>query len=118
MARRRRRLTRRRIIQPWHKPVTTRYVTSYDFLAAQLISGDLTDDANNDLTNFTLTPTPNYSPTTTEPFGSGNCFNLEHYDTNSYPQLLQLDEELLPATNATISFQSELGFATTNEVAR
>lgn len=93
-------------------------VTSYDFLAAQLISGDLTDDANNDLTNFTLTPTPNYSPTTTEPFGSGNCFNLEHYDTNSYPQLLQLDEELLPATNATISFQSELGFATTNEVAR
>lgn len=93
-------------------------VTSYNFLTAQLVSGNLTDNANNGLTNFTLTPQPNYSVVTTEPFGSGNCFNLEHFDTNSYPQLFQLNEELFPGTNTTLSFQSELGFATPDETAR
>ena len=94
------------------------YATSYNFLTAQLVSGNLTDNADNGLTNFTLVPSPNYSVITTEPFGSGNCFNLEHFDTNSYPQLFQLNEELFPATNATISFQSELGYARPDEVAR
>jgi hypothetical protein len=93
-------------------------VTSYNFLTAQLVSGDLTDNANNGLTNFSLTPPPNYSVVTTEPFSSGNCFNLEHAGTNSYPQLFQLNEVLIPATNAAVSFQSELGFATSDEVAR
>jgi hypothetical protein len=99
-------------------PPTNPHVTSYNFLAAQLVSGNLADNASNGLTNFTLTPQPNYTPTTTEPFGSGTCFNLEHADTNSSPQLLQLNEVLIPATNATVTFQSELGFATTDEMAR
>ena len=94
------------------------HVTSYNFLTAQLISGNLTDNANNGLTNFTLTPQPNYPPTTTKPFSSGTCFNLEHFDTNYSPQLFQLNEVLVPATNATVSFQSELGFTTSDEVAR
>lgn len=93
-------------------------VTSYNFLTAQIVSGNLTDNANNGLTNFSLSPSPNYSVVTTEPFGSGNCFNLEHAGANSYPQLFQLDEVLIPATNATVSFQSELGYAFTDEVAR
>ena len=93
-------------------------VTSWNFLTAQLVSGDLTDNANSGLTNFNLTPPPNYSVVTTEPSGSGNCFNLEHADTNSYPQLLQLNEILIPAANATVSFQSELGYASSDEVAR
>jgi hypothetical protein len=99
-------------------PSVDPHVTSYDFLTAQLASGNLTDNANNGLSNFTLTPQPNYSVITTEPFGTGNCFNLEHFHTNSSPQLFQLNEELFPATNTTLSFQSELGYASPDEVAR
>lgn len=94
------------------------HVTSYNFLTAQLTSGNLFDDASGGLVNFTLTPGPNYSPTTTEPFGSGACFNLEHAGTNSFPQLLQLNETLLPATNTMLSFSSMIGFAYDTEVAR
>jgi hypothetical protein len=94
------------------------HVTSYNYETAQLVSGSLSDNANNGLANFSLSPPPNYSPITTEPFASGNCFNLEHLDTNSYPQLLQFNEVLVPASNTVLSFESELGFATTNEVAR
>ncbi len=93
-------------------------VTSYNFLSAQLTSGNLFDDASGGLVNFTLSPPPNYSPTTTEPFGSGNCFNLEHLGTNSFPQLLQLTEILVPSANTALSFQSELGFAASDETAR
>jgi hypothetical protein len=99
-------------------PPNNPHVTSYNFLSAQLGSGNLTDNASNGLINFTLTPPPSYSPITTEPSGSGTCFNLEHAGTNTAPQLLQLNETLIPAANATISFQSELGFTTSNEVAR
>ncbi|MGO8763513.1 MAG: hypothetical protein ACLQSR_00075 [Limisphaerales bacterium] len=94
------------------------HVSSYNFLIAQTVSGNLFDDGSMGLMNFTLTPPPNYSVTTTEPFGSGSCFNLEHYLANSSPQFLQLNEELLPATNTVLDFESELGFATANEVAR
>jgi hypothetical protein len=99
-------------------PPINPHVTSWNFLTAQLVSGDLTDNASQGLTDFSLTPSPNYTVVTTEPFGSGNCFNLEHAGANSYPQLLQLNEVLIPATNATVSFQSELGFASSDEVAR
>jgi hypothetical protein len=94
------------------------HVTSYNYQIAQLTSGNLSDDANNGLANFTLSPPPNYSPVTSEPFDSGNCFNLEHLDTNSFPQLLQLNEVLVPASNTVLSFESELGFTETDEVAR
>jgi hypothetical protein len=99
-------------------PPNNPHVTSWNFLTAQLTSGDLFDDASQGLVNFTLTPQADYAVTTNEPFGSGTCFNLEHFDTNSAPQLLQLDEVLLPASNAMLSFQSQLGFATSAEVAR
>jgi len=98
-------------------PVDTN-VTSYNFLTAKLTSGNLTDNANNGLSNFIATVGSDYSVITTEPYANGNCFNLEHYSADAYPQLLQFAETLFPATNASISFESELGFATTNEVAR
>ena len=91
-------------------------ITSYNFITAQLVSGNLFDNASDGLTNFTLTPSPDYSVINTGPNGMGNSFNLEHVDP--YPQLFQLNEELFPATNTAISFESELGYASTNEVAR
>ena len=99
-------------------PPNDPHVTSYNVSTAQLVAGNLFDDASMGLVNFTLTPTPDYSVTTTRPFGSGACFNLEHAGTNSYPQLFQLDEILFPAAGTMLDFQSELGFATSNEVAR
>src|SRR5262249_43318121 len=89
-----------------------------NFLTAQLTSGNLFDNASDGLVNFTLTPTPNYSVTTTEPFGSGTCFNLEHAGANSFPQLFQLNKTLLPTTNTMLSFSSMISFAYNTEVAR
>ncbi|HTR41224.1 MAG TPA: hypothetical protein VMH87_06375 [Pseudomonadales bacterium] len=99
-------------------PPINPHVTSYNFMTAQLGTGNLFDNAGNGLTNFNLTPEPNYSVINTGPNGLGTCFNLEHADTNSAPQLFTLDEILLPQTNTSISFESELGYASTNEVAR
>lgn len=94
-------------------------VTSYNFLTTQLVPASVTDNANNGLINFSVIPTNNnYSVITSWPFGSGNCFNLEHYQSDYYPQLLQFAETLLPATNAALSFESGLGYATADEVAR
>lgn len=91
-------------------------LTGYQWLAAQSTNGDLADNALNGLTNFTISPTPVYSVITNSPGGSGKCFHLTH--TNPAPQLLQFTEILFPATNTSLSFQSFLGYATTNEVAR
>jgi hypothetical protein len=90
--------------------------TSYQWLAASLTNGNLADNAQNGLANFTISPTPNYPVITNAPVGSGSCFHLTH--TNRAPQLLQLKEWLLPSTNTVLSFNSYLGYATTNETAR
>ena len=89
--------------------------TGYQWLTAQTTNGNLTDNATNGLTNFTITPPPIYSVITNPPTGSGNCFHLCH--TNPVSQYLQLNEVLLPATNTTFSFKSFLGYATTDESA-
>jgi Cysteine-rich secretory protein family len=90
--------------------------TSYQWLVAQSTNGDLTDKAQNGLANFTISPAPNYPVITNAPDGSGKCFHLTH--TNSAPQLLQLKELLLPATNTMLNFKSLLGYATATETAR
>ncbi|MGA2176590.1 MAG: immunoglobulin domain-containing protein [Verrucomicrobiota bacterium] len=90
--------------------------TGYQWVAAQSTNGNLADNALNGLTNFTIFPPPIYSVITNPPVGSGHCFHLTH--TNPAPQLLQFTEVLFPATNTSLSFQSLLGAATANEVAR
>jgi hypothetical protein len=99
-------------------PPANPHVTSYNFLTAQVVSGDLHDAASNGLVNFTLTPQANYPVVATEPDGAALCFNLEHDGTNYSPQLFQLDEMLLPVSNTVVSFKSELGYATPSEIAR
>jgi hypothetical protein len=91
-------------------------LTGYQWLVSQATNGNLTDKATGGLTNFTVTPTPIYSVITNPPVGSGSCFHLTH--TNPAPQLMQMNELLLPGTNTTLSFESLLGYATTNEIAR
>jgi hypothetical protein len=97
-------------------PSTNPSITGYQWVTAQLTNGNLSDNALNGLTNFTIYPTPLYSVITNPPVGSGSCFHLTHI--NAAPQLLQFKETLFPATNTLLSFQSLLGYATTNEVAR
>jgi hypothetical protein len=95
------------------------HVTSYNYATAQLTPGNLFDNATSGLVNFSLSPpTPNYDVVTSDLFSSTPCFNLRHETTNSFPQLLQFNEALVPASNTMLSFESELGYATTNEVAR
>ena len=90
--------------------------TGYQWVASQSTNGNLADNALNGLTNFTISPSPLYPVITNPPVGSGKCFHLTH--TNPVPQLLQFTEVLFPATNTSLSFQSFLGYATGDEVAR
>jgi hypothetical protein len=97
-------------------PSSNPNTTGYQWLAAQSTNGDLADKALNGLINFSISPPPEYSIITNPPVGAGKCFHLCH--TNPVPQLLQLTEVLYPATNTLLTFQSLLGYATSNEVAR
>ena len=96
-------------------PIANPNTTGYQWLAAQTTNGNLTDNANNGLTNFTISPTPVYPVVTNSPVGSGKCFHLCH--TTPVSQYLQLNESLLVATNTILSFKSLLGYVTTNETA-
>ncbi|HXR04889.1 MAG TPA: hypothetical protein VN836_09305, partial [Verrucomicrobiae bacterium] len=96
-------------------PIANPNTTGYQWLVVQSTNGNLTDNANNGLVNFTITPPPIYAVNVLAPDGSGNCFHLCH--TNPVSQLLQLNEVLFPATNTTFSFKSLLGYATSYEVA-
>lgn len=97
-------------------PAINPNTTSYQWLTAQSTNGNLVDNAQNGLVNFTISPTPIYPVITNPPVGSGYCFHLTH--TNPVPQLLQLNELLFPSNNTTVSFKSLLGYAESAETAR
>ncbi|HEV2392839.1 MAG TPA: CAP domain-containing protein [Verrucomicrobiae bacterium] len=93
--------------------------TSYQWRVSTRAAGNLSDDVQNGLVNFTMTPAPDYPIITNSFDGLGNCFHLAHPDTSELtPQLLQLNEVLFPRANTVASFSSMLGFATTGETAR
>jgi len=99
-------------------PIANPNTTGYQWLVVQSTNGNLTDNATNGLTDFTITPAPIYPVITNPPTGSGKCFHLCHTNLplqSPVSQLLQLNEVLLPATNATLSFKSFLGYATIDE---
>ena len=91
-------------------------MTGYQWLVAQPTNGNLTDNAQGGLINFTITPPPIYPVITNPPVDEGSCFHLTHAEP--LPQWLRLNEILLPSANTVLSFRSLLGYATTNEVAR
>ena len=96
-------------------PIANPNTTGYQWLLAQSTNGNLTDNANKGLTNFMIAPPPIYAVYALAPDGSGSCFHLCH--TNPVTQNLQCNRVFLPATNATFSFKSLLGYATSYEVA-
>jgi hypothetical protein len=63
-----------------------------------IASGDLSDDANDGLVNFTTSLWPSYPFITNSPEGPGNCFHLTHSDYTT--QFLLLNETLLPNANS------------------
>ena len=97
-------------------PATNPNTTGYQWLAAQTTNGNLTDNALNGTTNFSLSPAPIYPIVTNPPAGTGNCFHLVHL--NPVAQLMQFNQTWFPATNTTLSFKSLLGYASNTEVAR
>jgi hypothetical protein len=93
-------------------------ISSYQFRVTPRASGNLADNAQNGLTNFSISPTPIYPIITNAADGLGNRFHLAHADIyHADPQLLQLKETLFPATNTQVSFDSRLGWASGNEAA-
>jgi len=97
-------------------PPANTNVSSYNWRVSQRASGDLTDNANNGLANFTYSPPPVAPVITNAPDGSGNAFHLVH--VNPASQFLQLNRLLLPKSNAVVSFKSLLGYAASDETAR
>ncbi len=97
-------------------PINNPNVTSYEWLTSQIKPGDLTDNADNGLANFTFSPAPDFPVITNAPDGSGDCFHLCH--DNSASQMLELNEVLFPTMNTTVSFKSLVGVATDAESAR
>lgn len=98
-------------------PVPDPNVTGYLWLAAQRVNGNLSDGAEGGLGNFTISPTPVYPIITNTPVASGtHSFHLTH--SNAVPQLLQVNRLFFPASNSVVSFQSELGYATSSQTAR
>lgn len=98
-------------------PVPDPNVTGYRWQTAQRVNGNIFDGAESGLGNFTFSPMPIYPIITNTPVASGtNYFHLAH--PNPVPQLLQLNRTFFPASNSVVSFQSKLGWATTDQVAR
>lgn len=99
-------------------PVPDPNVTGYQWLTSQRINGNLLDGAEGGLVNFTISPPPVYPVITNTPTfaGSAKSFHLTH--TNPVPQLLQVNRLFFPASNSVLSFQSQLGYATSFQVAR
>ncbi len=94
-------------------------LSGYQWRTYQHLPGNLVDNAQNGLANFTFSPTADYPLITNPPVGTGKCFHLEHPDaTETVPQLLQFTMTLFPASNSVLSFNSLLGYATSDEVAR
>ncbi len=96
--------------------------TSYQWLVAQGTNGNVSDGAENGLVNFTAAITPGYYVITNGLAASGTfSFHLAQPlpSNQNFPadQILQLNELLLPATNTSVSFQSLLGYASTNQIA-
>jgi hypothetical protein len=108
-------------------PLNNTNTTGYQWLTAQLTSGNVTEDAdfdlaNTGLVNFIFSPTPaGYPVLTNAPDGSGDsCFHLCHFPPPNNPesQFLTLDELLFPATNTMVDFESILTYASPDESAR
>ena len=90
--------------------------TSYQWQTAQAINGNLTDNAQNGTTNFSIIPAATYPIITNAANGSGKCFHLSH--VNGVSQMMQFNEMLFPSNTAMLSFKSLLGYATSAETAR
>jgi hypothetical protein len=107
-------------------PLANTNVTGYDWLAAQLAPGNVTENANADYSNyalvyFTFSPAPaDYSILTNAPDGSTNiCLHLCHNGPidNPQSQFFTLNETILPSTNTSVSFESLVAYSSPDETA-
>ncbi len=104
-------------------PLNNTNTTGYLWLTASRVGCNFVEDAASDasgdaLSNFTALSSPNYPVITNSSVDSSQCIHFVHNDMNTTPQIIECNEILFPATNTVISFESQVGYAFTNEVAR
>ncbi len=90
-------------------------VAGYQWRISQRVSGNVTDNVQSGLANFSISPAPTYPIITNAYVGGANCFHLDHDAGAS--QFLQMNSLFFPATNTTFSFKSFLGYASPTETA-
>jgi hypothetical protein len=97
-------------------PVTS--ATGYQWCSARSKAYNLTDGAENGLTNFVVDTTAGYAVQQTSVKAAGSyAFYLAH-PTPPRDQTLLLNRLLFPATNTFVYFKSRLGYATASQVAQ
>jgi uncharacterized protein YkwD len=91
--------------------------TNYQWMQTYLVSYTNVEGAEHGLTNVTVITSPGYSVITNTFHASGSyCFHLSH--TNAMAGYIGLDPTLVPGANSQLSFAKQLGYATSDEVAR
>jgi hypothetical protein len=99
-------------------PITN--ATSYQWRSSLRTNGNLFDGAEGGLVNFTATTSPGYSVITNGVVVAGTySFHFAHPTAGIPPaQIIQLNELLFPATNGQVTFQSLLGYADVQQIAK
>ncbi len=104
-------------------PLANTNVTGYQWLVAQLAPGSFAENDASNLNNgtlpyFTDLSNPDYSILTNVYLDNSPCIHFVHTVNDTVPQIIQCTETLLAASNSMVSFDSQVGYAFTNEVAR
>ena len=99
-------------------PPNNPHVTGYQWVVAQAPPGDLFDGAKNGASNFIAAISPGYAVTAKGLAAASGSSYFQLGMPEGEDQTLQLNRILFPATNTLIRFNSLLGYASSNQVAR
>lgn len=89
--------------------------TSYDLITAKVSAGPASEGADTGSSGYTLTPGTSGTLALETGGAAGNCFHFGHNGIAS-PTLL-LTRQFVPSASSSVSFQSKLGYATSDEIA-
>ncbi len=94
--------------------------TSYEWRVSLRVPYSLSDGAESGLGNFTVSASGSYAAQDSSVKASGNySFRLAHPNGDPFaPQMLTLNQAIIPLNNGSVSLKSRLGYAAEGETAR